>query len=114
MTDIKHLRDLTGKREFALVVRETDLVTAALRQALADAAPEERPGLERALAVVAATATADDDRLCARWFRNRLAATGFTGDIGSVAALKALRQAERGLGLLTAVRLQKAAVAHPE
>ncbi|WP_018546565.1 hypothetical protein [Streptomyces sp. LaPpAH-108] len=114
MTEIKHLKDLTGKREFALVVRDADLVSAALRQALAEAGPEERPGLERALEIVAATGGADDDQLCARWFRDRLAAAGFTGDIGSIAALKALRQSERGLSLLTAVRLQKAAVAHPE
>ncbi|MEW2131548.1 hypothetical protein [Streptomyces sp. NPDC005435] len=114
MTEIKHLKDLTGRREFALVVRDADLVSATLRQALAEAAPGERPGLERALEIVADTGTADEGRLCAQWYRDRLAAAGFTGDIGSVSALKALRQSERGLSLLTAVRLQKAAVAHPE
>ncbi|MDG5801858.1 hypothetical protein P9869_04105 [Streptomyces ossamyceticus] len=51
---------------------------------------------------------------CARWARSRLAAVGFTGDIASVAALKALRQAEPKLSLLAAVELQKEAVAHPE
>ncbi|MGV9341260.1 hypothetical protein [Streptomyces sp. NPDC003688] len=114
MTGIKHLKYFTGKGEFALMVRDTDLVSAALRQALADAGPGERPGLERALEIVATVETADDDQLCARWYRDRLAAAGFTGDIGSVSALKALRQSEKGLSLLTAVQLQKAALAHPE
>ncbi|MFH9428189.1 hypothetical protein ACH4JZ_07870 [Streptomyces sp. NPDC017615] len=40
--------------------------------------------------------------------------TGITGDVASLSALKALREAERSLGLLTAVELQKKAVAHPE
>jgi hypothetical protein len=52
--------------------------------------------------------------LHARWVRTRLAETGFTGDLDSVAAVRALRQAEPRLSLLAAVHLQKEAVAHPE
>lgn len=76
--------------------------------------PEERPGLERAVALVGATAAATEARLRADWVRSRLAAVGFTGDVSSVAAVKALRQAEKQLSLLAAVKLQKDAVAHPE
>ncbi|MEU3858581.1 hypothetical protein AB0F03_14615 [Streptomyces sp. NPDC028722] len=102
------------KQDGVLVIRDSDLVTAALREALAGASPEERPGLERALAAVAATADATEGQVRARWVRSRLADAGFTGDIASIAALKALRRAEPQLSLLTAVQLQKEAVAHPE
>ena len=102
-----------NKHDVVLLIRDADVVGAALRQALAEASPEERPGLERAAALVESTAAATESELRARWFRSRLAAAGFTGDISSVAALKALRRAEPGLSLLAAVRLQKEAVARP-
>ncbi|MFJ7152648.1 hypothetical protein ACIQVT_31400 [Streptomyces sp. NPDC100445] len=102
------------KQDCVLFVRDADIVTAALRDALAGASPEERPGLERALAAVAATAEATEEQVRARWVRTRLADAGFTGDIASIAALKALRRAEPGLSLLAAVQLQKVAVVHPE
>ncbi|WP_371502678.1 hypothetical protein OG871_36360 [Kitasatospora sp. NBC_00374] len=105
---------LNTKHNFVLLIRETDTVAAALRQALAEASPEERPGLERAAALVESTAGATETQLRARWVRSRLAAVGFTGDIKSVAAVKALRQAEPKLSLLAAVQLQKDAVAAPE
>ncbi|ANS66009.1 hypothetical protein SLINC_3785 [Streptomyces lincolnensis] len=102
------------KQDVVLVIRDADMVAAALSRALAEAAPEERPGLERAAALVKSTAAATDDQLRARWVRSRLDEVGFTGDLSSVAAVKALRQAEPRLSLLAAVQLQKAAVAHPE
>lgn len=105
---------LNKKHNFVLLIRDADVVAAALRQALADASSEERPGLERAAALVESTAAASEHQLRARWVRSRLAAVGFTGDITSVAAVKALRQAEPKLSLLAAVQLQKEAVAHPE
>ncbi|MFF4448528.1 hypothetical protein [Streptomyces sp. NPDC001502] len=105
---------MNTKHNFVLVIRDTDTVTASLRQALDEASPEERPGLERAAALVEAAATAGETQLRARWVRSRLTAVGFTGDIGSVAAVKALRQAEPKLSLLAAVELQKDAVAHPQ
>ncbi|KUN76492.1 hypothetical protein [Streptomyces griseoruber] len=104
---------LSGKQNLVLTIRDSDVMAAVLREALAQATPEERPGLERAAALIAVTATDTDSRLRARWVRDRLAATGFTGDVGSVAAVKALRQAEPRLSLVAAVELQKAAVAHP-
>ncbi|MET8079533.1 hypothetical protein [Streptomyces sp. NPDC005303] len=105
---------LNKKHNFVLLVRDADVVGAALRQALAEASPEERPGLERAVALVESTAAATESGLRARWVRSRLAAVGFTGDITSVAAVRALRRAEPQLSLLAAVQLQKEAVAHPE
>ncbi|WP_442306015.1 hypothetical protein [Streptomyces sp. 2RAF24] len=101
------------KTDAVLVVREADTITAALRDALAEAAPDERPGLERALALAAAAAAVPDAVRRAEWVRGRIAEVGFTGDIGSIAAVKALRQAEPKLSLLAAVQLQKDAVAHP-
>ncbi|MGA6223721.1 hypothetical protein ACPESV_25690 [Streptomyces umbrinus] len=105
---------LSKKNNFVLTIRDTDVVAAALRQALAEASPEERPGLERAAALVESTAAATETQLHARWVRSRLADTGFTGDITSVEAVKALRQAEPQLSLLAAVQLQKDAEANPE
>ncbi|MFI0541334.1 hypothetical protein ACH3VS_20860 [Streptomyces sp. WSLK1-3] len=105
---------LNKKHNFVLLVRDADVVAATLRQALAEAPPEEGPGLERAVALVESNAAATEAELRARWVRSRLAAVGFTGDIGSVAAVRALRKAEPKLSLLAAVELQKDAVAHPE
>ena len=105
---------LNKKHNFVLLVRDADVVAASLRQALAEAAPEERPGLERAVALVESTAAATEAGLRASWVRSRLAAVGFSGDLTSVAAVRALRKAEPKLSLLAAVQLQKDAVAHPE
>ncbi|GGS11563.1 hypothetical protein GCM10010269_58400 [Streptomyces humidus] len=105
---------LNKKHNFVLVVRDADVVTAALREALAGASPEERPGLERAVALVGAAAEATETRLRADWVRSRLAAVGFTGDVSSIAAVRALRRAEKKLSLLAAVELQKDTVACPE
>ncbi|MER5198710.1 hypothetical protein ACWD3J_37670 [Streptomyces sp. NPDC002755] len=105
---------LNKKHNFVLTIRDADVVAAALRQALAEAPPEERPGLERAAALVASSAATEETRLRARWVRSRLDAVGFQGDITSVAAVKALRKAEPKLSLLAAVQLQREAAAHPE
>ncbi|MFJ1647815.1 hypothetical protein [Streptomyces sp. NPDC088258] len=105
---------LSGKHDFVPVIRDADVIAVALRQALVEASPEERPGLERAAALVESTAAATEGRLRARWVRSRLATVGFTGDIDSVAAVKALRRTEPKLSLLAAVQLQKEALNHPE
>ncbi|MFD4871960.1 hypothetical protein ACFWOB_01120 [Streptomyces sp. NPDC058420] len=105
---------LSKKNTFVLTVRDSDVIAAALREALVGASPEERPGLERAAALVESTAADNEGRLHAGWVRSRLDAAGFTGDIASVEAVRALRQAEPRLSLLAAVQLQKDAVAYPE
>jgi len=114
MIDMTGLTGLSRKHDVVPLIRDSDLVAAALRQALAEASPQERPGLERAAALVESTAAATDGQLRARWVRARLASAGFTGDLASVAALKALRKTEPDLSLLAAVRLQKDALAFPE
>ncbi|MCS0603467.1 hypothetical protein NX794_19930 [Streptomyces sp. LP11] len=96
-----------------LVLRDADAVAAALRDALAEATDAQRPGLERAAALVAEAATTPDAVLRARWVHQRLAASGYAGPADSVAAVKALREAEPGLSLLAAVRLSRDAAAHP-
>ncbi|MFJ6662536.1 MULTISPECIES: hypothetical protein [unclassified Streptomyces] len=105
---------LNRKHDHLLVIRDAEVVASALREALAQASPEERPGLERAVALVESAAGATEGKLRADWTRARLAAVGFTGDLSSVAAVKALRQAEPGLSLLAAVQLQKEALTQPE
>ncbi|CAL9554117.1 hypothetical protein SUDANB178_04459 [Streptomyces sp. enrichment culture] len=113
MIRVKGLVGFGKKQDCVLVIRDSDVVLEALREAL-DGAPErERAGLERALAVVGGVAGADEGPLRAAWVRERLAGVGFAGDVGSVAAIKALRQAEPDLSLLAAVQLQRDAVAHP-
>ncbi|GAA0967462.1 hypothetical protein [Actinocorallia libanotica] len=108
------LGDLSVEHNFVLLLRDADVVGAALREALEGASPQERPGLERAVALVESVAAGTDGRLRARWARDRLAAAGFTGDVAAVAAVKALRQAEPKLSLLAAAELQKDMLAHPE
>lgn len=94
-----------------IVVRDADAIGAALRQALETAAAEERPGLERALAVVADAAGAPDAEVRGRWAGGRIRAGGHQGPLDSIAAVKALRRAEPGLGLLQAVQLSREAAA---
>ncbi|MER8188650.1 hypothetical protein [Kitasatospora sp. NPDC094015] len=104
---------LSSKHSAVLSIRDADVVAAALARALEGAPAAERPGLERALAVVEATAAATEVQVRADWARSRLAAVGFAGDLDSVAAVKALRQAEPALSLLAAVQLQRDALAAP-
>jgi hypothetical protein len=114
MISMRGIGKPSAEHSFVLLIRDADVIGTALRAALDEASPEERPGLERAVALAQAAATATDTELRARWVRSRLDAAGFTGDIASVAAVKALRGAEPRLSLLAAVELQKAAVAHSE
>ncbi|MFJ8944857.1 hypothetical protein ACIRG4_16650 [Streptomyces sp. NPDC102395] len=102
------------KHDVVLVLRDSDLIADTLRKALADASPEDRPGLERAAALVESTAATSEPRLRAQWVRTRLAAAGFTGPLDSTAAVKALRRVEPTLTLLAAAQLHRDAVAHPE
>ncbi|MFE5599747.1 hypothetical protein ACFQ8O_11230 [Streptomyces coelicoflavus] len=95
-----------------LVLRDTDVVAHGIRQALAEATPEERPGLERAAALVEQAAAAPDAALFARWVHERLASAGYDGPVDSVRAVKVLREAAPGLSLRQAVQLTKTAAAH--
>lgn len=93
-----------------LFVRDADVAVAALRRALAEAVPEDRPGLERAVALAEQAAAATDADVRARWVRERLDAVGYEGPADSIPAIKHLREAAPGLSLLSAVELAKAAV----
>ncbi|GAA2447525.1 hypothetical protein [Streptomyces glaucus] len=95
-----------------LVLRDADVIAESVRSALAGAAPEERPGLERAVALIEQAAAASDADLRIRWVHERLAAAGYEGPADSVEAIKVLRGAVPGLSLLSAVRLSKEAAAH--
>ncbi|MFF9409493.1 hypothetical protein ACF1B0_28830 [Streptomyces anandii] len=95
-----------------LVLRDADVIAAGVRSALAEASPEERPGLERAAALVERAFTVSDAELRARWVHERLAQAGYEGPADSVQAIKTLRQAAPGLSLVTAVRLSKDAAAY--
>ena len=95
-----------------LVLRDADVIAAGVRQALAEAGPEQRPGLERAAALIEQAAAASDADLRARWVHERLAAAGYEGPADSVRAIKVLREAAPGLSLLSAVQLSKDAAAY--
>ncbi|MER5617638.1 hypothetical protein [Streptomyces sp. NPDC002215] len=101
-----------GKQDLAVVVvRDAEAIAEALRQALETAGAEERPGLERALAVVADAAGVPDAELRGRWAGRRIRAGGHQGPLDAVAAVKALRKAEPGLSLRQAVQLSREAAA---
>lgn len=98
------------KQETTLIVlRDADEIEAAVRAELEHAGAEERPGLERALAIITDAAAVTDAELRARWVRQRLDAAGVPGPAGSVTAIKALRESAPGLSLLSAVQPAKAA-----
>ncbi|GGX38684.1 hypothetical protein GCM10010515_01150 [Streptomyces fructofermentans] len=94
-----------------VVLRDAEAVAEAVRRALDGATPEERPGLERAAALVEEAAAASGAELRARWVAERMAEAGIESGYDSVAAIKALRGAAPGLGLLQAVQLAKEAEA---
>lgn len=101
-----------GKQDIAvIVVREADGITAVLRHALDSATAAERPGLERALALATQAAGAPDAELRGRWAGRRIREGGHQGPLDAVAAVKALRTAEPGLGLRQAVQLSREAEA---
>ncbi|MEV3860275.1 hypothetical protein AB0J38_38975 [Streptomyces sp. NPDC050095] len=99
---------IKAKRELnVLVLRDADRIAAAVHAALQDASDAERPGLERAAALVAEAADASDAEVRGRWVRDRLDDAGHEGPADSVQAIRALRAAEPSLSLYAAVRLAK-------
>ncbi|MEV6399733.1 hypothetical protein AB0M39_33950 [Streptomyces sp. NPDC051907] len=92
-----------------LVLRDADGIADAVRAALSTASPEERPGLERAAAIIAEASARTDAEIRGQWVRDRLDAAGIEGPADSIPAIKALREAERQLSLATAVRLAQEA-----
>ncbi|GGY76503.1 hypothetical protein [Streptomyces nitrosporeus] len=91
------------RKGVVLLLRESEGIAALLQDSLETATDEERPGMERALALVREAAAVPDAALRGRWARQRLAAVGHEGPADSVQAIRALRRAEPGLSLLAAV-----------
>ncbi|MFF7363569.1 hypothetical protein [Streptomyces sp. NPDC008125] len=94
-----------------LVLHDATGILDALREELAAAPAADRPGLERALALVGSYAGRPEAELRVRWVRERLAAAGHTGPADSTEAIRALRKAEPGLSLLQAVTYAREAAA---
>ncbi|MEU1087875.1 hypothetical protein ACFYPN_03340 [Streptomyces sp. NPDC005576] len=94
-----------------LVLHDAPRILDALREELATAPDSDRPGLERALALVGRCADRPESELRVRWVRERLAAAGHAGPADSTEAIKALRRAEPGLSLLQAVTYAREAAA---
>ncbi|KUJ66712.1 hypothetical protein ACZ90_33815 [Streptomyces albus subsp. albus] len=88
-----------------LVLRDTEELGLALRRALATADDAERPGLERAVALVNEQIALSDADLRVRWTRRALAGSGVDESTDQVSVIRALRKAQPDLGLATAVRL---------
>ncbi|MGW7353982.1 hypothetical protein [Streptomyces sp. NPDC054784] len=93
-----------------VVLREAGTIGDTVREALASASPEERPGLERAAELIAAQERLTDEQLQSRWVRGVLADAGITPESGHVESVKALREAvPGGIRLTDANRLVLAA-----
>ncbi|MFC0601393.1 hypothetical protein [Streptomyces palmae] len=88
-----------------LVLRDAEELALAFRQALATADDAERPGLERAVALVDEQIALSDADLRVRWTRRALAGSGVDESTDRISVIRALRKAEPDLGLATAVRL---------
>ncbi|MEC4018885.1 hypothetical protein [Streptomyces sp. H27-D2] len=96
--------------EIALVVlRDADEIRDAVQRALVTADADERPGLERAAAVIAEEHARTDAELRVRWARRTLADGGVDAQDGHVAAVRAMRLAVPGMSLLVANQLVKEA-----
>ncbi|WP_367047282.1 hypothetical protein [Streptomyces sp. Je 1-332] len=85
-----------GKEPPLTVLREADVIAAAIQHALAEASPQERPGLEHAAQLVAEEQRLTDTEVRTRWVRNVLSEAGITPGANHVAAVKAVREAVGG------------------
>ncbi|MER5949934.1 hypothetical protein ABT127_28160 [Streptomyces sp. NPDC001904] len=99
---------IKSKRELnVLVLRDADRIADAVHHALRNASDSERPGLERAAALIAEQAAASEAGVRGRWVRDQLAAAGYEGPADTVQAIKILRRAQPSLSLYGAVQLAK-------
>ncbi|GAA4620520.1 hypothetical protein GCM10023108_49980 [Saccharopolyspora hordei] len=93
-----------GKRETHFVVlNDLDDGREAVRRALQDAPEAERPGLERALAVLDSVTGSEAPQV--RWTREVLAEAGIDPVEREVAAVREVRKRMPGLSLVAAVEL---------
>ncbi|MEU8760736.1 hypothetical protein [Streptomyces sp. NPDC048659] len=90
-----------------VVLHDLEDVRAELVAELGAAGEAERPGLEAALRVVDRRAAVDDGEHVRRWVSRTLAAAGVDPAQDFVRAVKTLREAAPGLGLVAANDLVK-------
>ncbi|WP_175407147.1 hypothetical protein [Streptomyces sp. TRM64462] len=88
-----------------VLYRDGNDIRLALRGALASAADTERPGLERALAIIEAQCARSDGEVLAHWARSILDDAGIDAAREHVKAVAAVRKAVPDLSLLAANRL---------
>ncbi|GAA0360757.1 hypothetical protein [Streptomyces blastmyceticus] len=93
------------RSEQVVVIRDSQAIAEAVREALAGAGAELRPGLELAAELIARHAERPEHEVRAEWARGILAEAGVDAREREVHAVKALRQARPGLGLAQAVQL---------
>ncbi|MDT0450866.1 hypothetical protein [Streptomyces hesseae] len=93
-----------------VVLRDSQALADAVREALETASEAERPGLERAAGLIALHAARPEREIRAEWTRGILATAGVDPREQEVHAVRALRRAEPGLSLKSAVQLVREAV----
>ncbi|MFE1574721.1 hypothetical protein [Streptomyces fradiae] len=92
-----------------IVVRESAELVAIIQEALANAAPAERAGLQQALDLVEAQRARTEDEVVSQWVRGVLADAGIGTGGDHAEAVAALRKAVPDLALTTANDLVSAA-----
>ncbi|MET8448619.1 hypothetical protein [Streptomyces sp. NPDC005209] len=93
----------TKKETHLVVLNDFDDARTALSEALREADRETEPGLRRALEIVDGIGAGTDPR--ERWARQVLAEAGVDAREKEILAIKTLREALPGLGLVAAVDL---------
>ncbi|MEU4209046.1 hypothetical protein AB0F13_03400 [Streptomyces sp. NPDC026206] len=94
-----------------VVLRDSRAIDEAVREALAGASDEDRPGLERAAALIAARAARPESEIRGEWVRGIVAAQGVDLHAQELQAIRVLRKAQPRLGLAEAVHLVREAAA---
>ncbi|WP_336605623.1 hypothetical protein [Streptomyces sp. BA2] len=103
---------MASKNEPPIVVlHDLEDVRSEINAALETASDNRRPGLQAALDILNRHATATDDQRIRQWVRRTLSEAGVEPD-EHVRAVKALRDAVPGLGLIAANDLVKSTLPH--
>ncbi|MEU5049423.1 hypothetical protein [Streptomyces sp. NPDC021096] len=94
-----------------VVLRDSHAVAEAVRETLAGASAEDRPGLERAAALIAERAARPESEIRGEWVRGIVATQGVDLHTQEIHAIRALRKAQPRLSLVDAVHLVREAAA---
>ncbi|MEV4000494.1 hypothetical protein ACFYPK_32920 [Streptomyces halstedii] len=98
-----------GKQPLAML-RDAHVIGGVIRQAMVDASPEEIPGLERAAQLIGEQQSVADSEVRDRWVHQVLSQAGVPSDAKHPEAVKAVREAAPGLGLVHASQIVKDAL----